>query len=343
MTERESPQSTASGRFRRIARGLLRVLFATAAILAVLWATVALAIDGPGVVLAIAYALASIAVFVFVRPRRRSWIAIGALFVLVLGWWFSIAPSNDRDWQPDVSRLTTMQVNGDHLTVNNVRNFVYRSEQDFTPRWEERSYDLSRIVGVDLLVCDWGAPMIVHTMLSFDFADGDPLAISIETRKERNESYSALRGFFRQFELYYAVGDERDLIGVRTVTRGEHVRLHRLSLPRDQARALLLDYARQVNRLAEKPVWYNALDQNCTTTIRLHAIELGIEKPWNWRILINGYGEELLYMRGMVNTSIPFDELRARADVTETSRAAYGQADFSQRIRASVPPRPGGP
>jgi len=343
MTEREPPQSPTAGRLRRIARGLLRGLLIAAAGLAFLWACVALAIDGFGVVLAVAYALGTLALLVFVRPRRRSWLAAGALFVLVLGWWLSIAPSNDREWQADVSRLTTMQVDGDRLTVTNVRNFVYRSEQDFTPRWEERSYDLSRIVGVDLLVCDWGAPMIVHTMLSFEFADGKHLAISIETRKERSESYSALRGFFRQFELYYAVGDERDLIGVRTVARGEHVRLHRLSLPRDQARALLLDYAHQVNRLAETPVWYNALDQNCTTTIRLHAIELGIEQPWNWRILINGYGEELLYMRGMVNTSIPFEELRARADVTEPSRAAYAQAGFSQLIRASVPPRPNGP
>ena len=343
MTAPIPSRSRTTGRLRALVRGLLRALLTIATLLAVCWASAALAVDGPWVMAAVTYCLGSLALLVFVRPRRRGWLGAAGLFVLVLAWWLALAPRNDRDWQPDVSRLTTMRVDGDRLTVVNLRNFEYRSEQDFVPRWEERTYTLSRLVGVDMLVGDWGAPMIVHTMLSWEFADGTHLAISIETRKERNEAYSALRGFFRQFELYYAVGDERDLIGVRTIARGERVRLHRLAIPRDRAHALLLDYAREVNRLAEHPAWYNALDHNCTTSIRLHAIELGIERPWNWRILVNGYGEELLYRRGMVNTSIPFADLRARADVTEASRAAYGSAEFSQRIRAAVLPRPRGP
>lgn len=327
-------------RVRRVLRGVARGVLALAVVLAVVWAGAALAVDGPGVILAGAYALGSLALLVLVRPRRRGWNSAGVLFALVLGWWLSIEPSNERDWQPDVSRATTMQVDGDRLTVTDLRDFEYRSEQDWTPRWERRTYDLAQLVGVDLLVCDWGAPMIVHTMLSWEFADGEHLAVSIETRKEQAEGYSALRGFFRQFELYYAVGTERDLIGVRTTVRGERVRLHRLATPRDDARALLLDYARQVNRLAREPVWYNAVDQNCTTTIRLHAIELGIQRPWDWRILVNGFGEELLYRRGMLDDSIPFEELRARSDVTEASRAAYGDARFSKLLRAGVPPRP---
>jgi hypothetical protein len=145
---------------------------------------------------------------------------------------------------------------------------------------------------------------------------------------------------FRQFELYYVVGDERDLIGVRTNLRGERVRLYRLDVSLERARELLEVYARRVDDLVEHPAWYNALSHNCTTSIRLHAVELGIEQPWNWRVLVNGHGEELLYMRGNVNTTLPFDELRRRSDVTEAARAAADAEDFSARIREGLPARP---
>jgi hypothetical protein len=260
--------------------------------------------------------------------------------VLVLVWWLSIEPRNDRDWLPDVRELPTTEIDGDRLVVTNVRDFRYRSETDFTPRWSERTYDLSRITGLDLVICDWGEKLIVHTMLSWEFADGEYLAISIETRKEVGEEYSAVRGFFRQFELYYVVGDERDLIGVRTNLRGERVRLYRLDVSLERARELLEVYARRVDDLVEHPAWYNALSHNCTTSIRLHAVELGIEQPWNWRVLVNGHGEELLYMRGNVNTTLPFDELRRRSDVTEAARAAADAEDFSARIREGLPARP---
>jgi hypothetical protein len=280
-------------------------------------------------------------VILFVRPRRRGLAIAAAIFGVVLVWWLSIAPSNDRDWLPDVSRLPAARIDGDRLTVTNLRNFEYRTETDFVPHWEERNYDLSSITGVDLGVSDWGAGPIVHTMLSWQFENSDPLIISIETRKEVGEGYSALRGFFRQFELYYVVGDERDVIGVRTNLRGERVRLYRLANSPAEARAVLVSYAERINHLVEEPAWYNALTHNCTTSIRLHAVDLGIEHPWNWRVLINGYAEELLYMRSMVNTSLPFEELRVLSDITERAQAAGTAPDFSTRIRVGLPLRPG--
>ncbi len=325
---------------RRAWRVLGWAALALAALLAFGWACLALSLDGPGRALACAYALGSVALPVFVRPRRWGWLACGCLFALVLGWWLSIEPRNDRHWLPEVSRLAATRVEGERLTVSNVRNFEYRSERDFTPRWEERTFDLSRLAGLDLFVCDWGAPMIVHTIMSWEFADGEHLAVSIETRKEEGEGYSAIRGLFRQFELYYAVGDERDLIGSRVGVRGEAVRLYRLDVPADQARELLLAYAHRIDGLAEEPVWYNAVTHNCTTSIRLHAAELGLEHPWNWRVLVNGRGEELLYMRRMVDTSLPFDELRRKSDISAAARAAGTSPDFSALIRRELPPRP---
>ena len=334
------PSGAKPGWSRRIARVAALSALALIAVLAIGWGSLALTLDGPGRILAGAYALASLLLPVFVRPRRWGVLACAALFALVLGWWLSIEPSNERPWLEDVSRLPTMRVEADRLTVTNLRNFEYRSEQDFTPRWEERAYDLSLVKGADLLVCDWDDPFIVHTMMSWEFEDGEYLTVSIETRKEEGESYSAVRGFFRQFELYYVVGDERDLIGVRTGVRGEHVRLYRLDVTPADARRLLEAYAHRVNQLTEEPSWYNAFTHNCTTSIRLHAVELGIERPWDWRILVNGRGEELLYLREMVNTSLPFEELRERSDVTEAARAAAGDPEFSRLIRSDVPPRP---
>ena len=174
-----------------------------------------------------------------------------------------------------------------------MRNFKYRSESDYEQRWETRSSDLDRIRAVDLFLSFWGPTHIAHTIVSWKFDDGQPLAISIETRKEKGESYSALRGFFHQYELYYAVADERDLIGLRTNYRGEQVFLYRMQLPR-RRRALLVDYLDEINRLADHPRWSKALTQNCTTTIREHALQAGAEGRLDWRLLANGHVDQLL-------------------------------------------------
>jgi hypothetical protein len=341
--ERARAPEHGSSWMRRGARGAGRLVLGLVALALVAWASTALALDGPGRGAAYAYALVAAALYGLVRPRARGLLAFAGLFALVLVWWLSIPPRNDREWLPDVSRLATARIDGERLTVGNVRAFEYRSETDVTPRWEERTYDLAEVVGADLFVCDWGAAGIVHTILSWEFRDGEHLAVSIETRKEVGETYSAVRGFFRQFELYYAVGDERDLIGVRAGPRGETVRLHRLAGTPAQARALLVDYMRRVEALNAEAAWYNAFNHNCTTSIRLHAVDIGVERPWNWRILVNGRGEELLYRRGQVNTSMPFAELRARSDVTAAARAARGDPAFSRLIRRDVPARPARP
>jgi len=192
------------------------------------WGSAALWFDGPSsrplaALLAVLYPLVAIALLIKVRPRRRAYAAFLVLFALLLAWWLSLMPSNQRDWQPDVARLPVAEIHGDKITIRNVRNFDYRSETDFTEHWETRTYDLSRLRGLDLFISYWGSPYIAHTFLSWDFDDGQRLTISIETRKETGENYSAVRGFFRQYELYYVVSDERDVAGVRTNFRNEDV------------------------------------------------------------------------------------------------------------------------
>jgi len=329
----------------RLTRVLLRLVVSLILALAILWAAAALWIDGPesrplAGALALGLVLVALTAAVLVRPWRRAALAVFVPFAAVLAWWLTLPPSQSRDWQPDVARLPAATLDGSLLTVRNVRNFAYRGETDFTERWETRTYDLDTLVGVDLFISFWGPTLYGHTIASWEFADGGPLAVSIETRKETGEEYSALRGFFRQYELYYVVADERDLIGLRTNHRGEQVQLYRIGGSKNKGRELLLDYVKEMNALAEEPRWYNALTQNCTTTIWHHTKAVGSGPPLDWRLLANGYLVDLAYERGTVDTSIPLDELKRRSDITARARAAGDREDFSRAIREGLPPRP---
>jgi len=302
------------------------------------WACAALWFDSPFPgLLAAGFAGLTAALLGWVRPIRRALSGFAGLFLIVILWWISIEPSNERDWLPDVARTTTAVIDGDRIAIRNVRNFDYRTETDYDERWEERTYDLSKLRGVDLFLIYWGSPWIAHTIMSWEFEDAPPLAISIETRKEKGEAYSAVLGFFRQFELYYVVSDERDVVRLRTNYRGEDVYLYRLLAPPETARALLLDYLEEINRLAAKPRWYNAFTYNCTTTIRHHVQNVAPGNPFNWRILLNGRLDELGYQRGSIDTSLPFDELKARSNITERAKAVNAASGFSARIREGLP------
>jgi len=309
------------------------------------WGSAALWFDGPASrplagLLAAAFPLAAVALLILLRPKRRAYAAFLTMFAVLLGWWLSLSPSNDRDWQRDVAQLPTAEIHGDTLTIRNVRNFDYRSETDYTAHWETRRYDLSKLRGLDLYVIYWGSPSIAHTIMSWDFDDGQHLAVSIETRKEKGESYSAVRGFFRQYELYYVLADERDVVGLRTNHRHEDVYLYPLRTPPVRARALLLNYLKTINRLAERPKWYNALRYNCTTTIRMHASDAIMGIPLDWRWLANGYLDELLYEKGIVNRDVPFAELKKRSYINPKAQAVAPVDDFSGVIRQGLPPRP---
>ena len=268
--------------------------------------------------------------------------AVAALLLIALpfAWWHARRPSNTRDWQADVTRLATAEVDGEHLTVRNVRNFRYRSRTDFDERWEERRFDLARLDGLDIFFIYWGAPLIAHTIMSWSFADGQHLAISVETRKKKNQQYSAMAAFFRQYELIYVVADESDVIKLRTNVRGEQVYLYRLRTSRAAARALLLDFLEAVNAVAGQPIWYNALVANCTTVIRERVIHSGGKVPFSWRLFANAYLPELLYNRGSFDTSLPFAELKAMSHINDRARAADAGEEFSTVIRSGLPMPP---
>ena len=285
------------------------------------------------------YAALTLLAFLFLPRRRRTLLVSICAFALLVVLFFRIPASNDRDWQPDVARLSYADVNGDRITIHNVRNLDYRTETDFTPRWETRTYDLSKLDSVDLIAVYWAGKAIAHIMVSFGFAGKDYLAVSIETRKEKGESYSTLAGFFRQYELYYVVADERDVVGVRTTYRQppEDVHIYRIKGPLKNARRVFLDYLKSMNELRERPSYYNTLTTNCTTSVLFHTQMNPESPPMSWKILLSGYVPDYLYELGRLDNANSFAELERISKVNERARAAGADSAFSQRIREGLP------
>jgi hypothetical protein len=314
----------------------LVLLAALALLLFFLWALAALHFDAGAWFPLALLSLAAGAVIVL-RSARGTALVVLVGCASVLAWWYTLSPDNNREWRPEVARLPNASIDGSKITITNVRNFSYREDEDFDVNWETRSLDLDQLVGVDLFLNFWGPEHIAHTIASWRFADGNHIAVSIETRKESHEEYSATKGFFRQFEIYYVVADERDLIKVRTDHRGEHVYLYKLGFPLDQARAMLLDYMREINQLAQEPRWYNALTHNCTTAIRYHSKHIGAAGPLDWRLFANGHLPELGYERGVLDQSLPLVQLIEASYISDRAKALPADANFSTAIRQGLP------
>ena len=275
------------------------------------------------------------------KPRYRGVIACFGLFALVVTWWFTIPPSNNRDWQPDLATLARAEIVGDKVTIHNIRNCDYRTETDFTCHYYDKTFDLVKLKGIDFFLVYWGSPKIAHTMMSFDFEGQGHVCFSIETRKEKGEAYSTVKGFFRQYELFYVVADERDVVRLRTNYRekgkGEDVYLYRLKVTPEMARKVFLSYLGKVNRLKERPEWYNALTDNCTTSILRHTMPYNPNARLDWRLIVNGYIDEMLYERGTLDTTLPFAELKQRSYINPVARQTDNNDDFSRLIRKGLP------
>jgi hypothetical protein len=314
-----------------------------------IWGTLAIVLTGEDtdhlrLALATLFALSSLSALLglgMARWRRRALLAYLLPVAALCFWYQGIEPSNSRHWQTDVAVLPYATIVGDKVTVHNIRNFEYRSETDYTPAYYDRQFDLGQLTGVDLVASYWMGPAIAHVFLSFAFADGEHLAVSIETRKESHESYSTLKGFFRQYELYYVVADERDVIRLRTNYRRdppEDVYLYSLRAPIENGRRLFLEYLHRMNSLKEKPEFYNSLTTNCTTSIwtstRVNPQHLSL----NWKVLASGYVPEYLYEQGYLqDAQRPFGEVQRDALINHRARQADDSPEFSRLIRAAAP------
>lgn len=282
-------------------------------------------------------AVAALAVAIVVAGLRRgkaSWAGLVVAIVIGVAWWTSIAPSNDRDWAPVAAHGVTADIQGSDIVLHNVRNFEWRSEDDFTPRWETRRYSLDKLTSVDLVSSIWASPAIAHTLISFGFADGAHVVFSAEIRRERGEEFSEVGGFFKQFELVMIAADENDILRLRTNIWREDVTLLPLRVTTAQARALFLGFAERANRLAAEPQFYQTITTNCTTVIFELARHIDGRVPLDWRIVFSGYLPSYLYGLGIIRTDIPLDQVLQDAAISQKALRAQPQADYSRVIRA---------
>lgn len=322
----------------------LRIAALGLAVLAVLiahaWSVLALhfGIAGAAVPVAAQVVYAGATAFLAIRLRRRRGFLWSALLVVpVAAWWSGIEPVSGGRFPPETGIVARATFGDDGtVTVHGVRDFRYRSETDFDARREDRTYPLDGVRTVDLLGSYWdGNEAIAHTMLSFGFADGRQLAVSVEIRRELDETYDTLKGLFKQYEIIYVWGDERDLVELRTNHRRERVFLYRTTCTPAEARLLLADMLEETDRIARRPVYYHTLARNCTTSLIMHVNQVLPRKiPWWTRRFLNGYGDRRAYDQGWLAGSLPFEDLKRRADIGERARAGGGE--FSARIRTHL-------
>lgn len=318
----------------------MKLLTGFVSFLFIVWATLAIYYSnlpwlGLRVALAVVFLL--FGVWSLWRPYRLRRIGMfGVAYLGLLVWWGTIRPSHDRNWRSDVAVMPRVTIDGDKVKITGFRNFEYRSLEDYTVHHEEREFDLAHLTSLDFYISYWAVGPVGHTFVSFNFDNTKPLCISIETRPEEGEGFSPIASLFKQFELIYVVGDERDIVGVRTNHRNEDVFLYRIRLPAAVAREFLKIYLNRINELADHPEFYHLLSNSCTINIVRYANKLGRIGRLDLNHVLNGFIDQYLYSSGMVETTLPFAEFRRLSHINEAANKADGAPDFSWQIREAI-------
>lgn len=328
----------------RVVLGLFHALWLFIKAIALLWAALVIHYSNlpwPWARTALSLTFAAFGIWaLWVNRTPKMRVAYLALFLGVVAWYAIIPPSHDRPWRPEVAVMARAIIDGDRVKFTGYRNFNYRSRNDFDARWEEREVSIDHLTGVDLFISYWMPGPVAHTFVSFTFDNAPPVCVSIETRPEMGEGFDPIASLFKQFELIYVVGSERDLVRSRTNYRDEEVFLYPIRMTGEAARELFRIYIRRINELADTPEWYHLLKNSCTVNIVRYANKAGREGSFDIRHYLNGWIDRYLYSVGSVDTSLPFDELRRRSDITAISKQAKDDADYPNVIRAGIPPKP---
>ena len=345
--ESDCPAPLAAPLWKRILWLLETLFFRILAVIGTLWAFGALWFDFPGGPIT-AWTWLVLCLGGCVATRRKRWrpLVWPAFFFVVWLPWLCIRPSNQRDWAPEYAQTPQAEILGDVVVFKNVRNFDYKKSPgaaagEFTQiaRWENRKVRLSELRGIDMFINYWGSPWMAHPIVSFDFGPDGHLAFSIETRRERTETYTALGGLYKLYELSYLVGDESDLVRVRSHFRaGEDVFLYRLAVRPEKLRERFMEYVKRVNQLHERPEFYDIFLANCTTSIRAQLAGSD-RRPLNWRLLANGKMDELLHARGAFvgPKDLDFPAWKKAAHIDPSKVDATDVAGFYNNIRAGRP------
>ena len=256
---------------------------------------------------------------------------------LLLVWWKHLRPSNDREWADDVSQTVGGNIEGNVVTLDKVRDFVWRTKTDYVQRWVPRSYDLAHLDSLDMTVSYWSRRSIAHMLISFGFGADRHVAFSVEIRRQKHQSFSEVGGFFKEFELVILAAEERDIVRLRTNVRREKTYLFRLNFPPEVMRALFLAYVAEANELKDTPRFYHTISSNCTTVLYAMLKRIVGRLPFSYRVLLSGYMPEYFYGIGRLDNRYPLPELRALGYISERGRMADESPTFSADIRQGIP------
>lgn len=269
-------------------------------------------------------------------------LALGTLAALCAGvfvWTRTVQPSLTRDWAPDLVRASRADVQGSRVTLHDIRDFRYRSTTDWDASWYSATYDTRDLVRAWYIVEPFsGFEGAAHTMVSFEFSGDRFVSFSVEIRRERGETYSVLGGLFRQYEITYVAGDERDLIQLRSNHRRDDVYLYPVRASQERTVAFFLDMVQRMNALQARPEFYNSFTSNCTTNLVRHLEKVSeTNVPYDHRTLLPAYSDELALALGLIDTDVGLTETRERHRINTLALAAQDRDDFSLRIRGRAP------
>ncbi|MGE9269649.1 MAG: DUF4105 domain-containing protein [Verrucomicrobiales bacterium] len=339
------PSSSPSSILTRFGKVLLWTLLGLFLLLGGLYLFGVIYFDGPlgnpkstgNLLLGLAWAATTLGLLFVLKTKAKRVLVITLSAAIVLIPWIPIQPSNQRDWKPEFLETGWVDVEGDLLTFHNFRNFDYDAEGNATENWETRRFHLSNLSGLDYFHDAFGGDLLAHPIISFDFGEEGHVCLSIETRREKTESFSALGGLFKMFELQYIFGSESDFIRVRTNVRNEPVYLYRMRATPEQAREILFESIVVQNEMRDRPRWYNVITSNCTTSLRAQTPAESRDK-FDIRMLINGKLDEYVHERGAIaDDGLSFEELRPRCLINDAARAQVQAEGYSERVRLGRP------
>jgi hypothetical protein len=277
-----------------------------------------------------------------IDQQRYAHFSYWFFFFVVVVIFFCMKPSNDRDWAPEVAKIMTFRFVDGQVEIDNVRNFIWKSQDEYTTQWETRRYDLEKLDQVDLVVSHFIPGPVAHAFISFGFDNGERLAFSLEVRQEKGEGFSTVGGFFRQYELALVVGDENDVIYTRSNTRDEDVYVYPIQMQKIEIQMLFLEYLNQANRLNNKPRWYNTLLSNCTTILFDLTEHATGSVPRDYRVVLPGLLPNYLYDYKQLDHQFSLDEWKHKAHVNPKTENLKNGPDgldvpFSELIRKDLP------
>jgi hypothetical protein len=261
---------------------------------------------------------------------------VGIVLLAAIAGWTRIRPSHERTWIEEQRRLPYAESDGDIVTIRDVRNFRWGPGSEVVPAWETRTYDLGALESVWYVLTpfsrDWRGP--AHTFVSFGFADGSYVGISVEARREEGEAYSILGGMLKRFEIMYVIADERDVIQLRANHRGDDVYVYPIRAERGQVRSMFLNMLARANGLHERPEFYGSLRNNCTSNLLAHVNEVATRRiAYGPRVLLPGYSDAIAHRLGLIATDLPLEQARSVFRINERSRRHADTDHYSLLIR----------